>query len=354
MTRTTTRLSVSVLTLGVVLAGVTACGSSKKSSATGGGSTSAAAPADAHASFTQALEAAGKSDGTVTFKLAATAADLTALSKLSGSSSSAASDQKLVSLLSSGSIVFEHKGKDAEFSVVVGGAPVVQFRTVAKQPYLRIDVAKINTLAGGKLPTQSLDVAAAQPQFAFLKDALAGKWLHITGADAFVKQFQGLAGGSASASANAGQLKSVRDKLVTALEGDVTVKDAGSAPQGEHLVLSAPLKKVATDFQSIVSALPGVGLAGKQLSSLSKVPDRAVTIDAFVKSGDLTALQLDLVQFAPPADAAKVAGRHAPLELDFSTDAPTIDAPSGAATLDLGALGSTFAGLLGSLSGGKA
>lgn len=372
---TARRLGVSVLVAGVALSAA-ACGSSKKSTSGGGstgggastGATNTEAAASPQAAFTQAISNITSGDSaTVTLKVGATAEQIKSFAAATGTSASDAPSDAALALITGASVTFtthaesgdlksaSTTGKtDTDVAVNVGGGPVFDIRYIggSKQLFVKVDVPKIASLAHQTVPPQIAQLGAS-PQYAFIKDALAGKWLELQGFSALAQQFGALAGrASASASAAPGVSEDFAAKLLSSLTADVTATDAGSTDQGEHLVLSAPLKKLAGDLETLISSVPGGSLAGSRLPSLTDVPDKTVTIDAYVKDHALTSLSLDIVQFAPADKASKVAGQHLPIELDFSGAAGDTSAPSGASPVDLSKLAQQFGPLLGSQLGG--
>ncbi|HVU71697.1 MAG TPA: hypothetical protein VHE83_01930 [Mycobacteriales bacterium] len=369
------RMGVSVLVAGVALSTVAACGSSKKSDNGNGSSTPTGAAAtgaggSAQATFTSAVAKVTSGDSaTVTLRLGATEAQLKAFASETGQNGKLPSDTALA-LLTGGSITFATHAEagdlktaattgktDYDFAINAGGGPILEFRYLSgsKRAFIKLDVPKIATLSGKTVPP-AIAQYGKTPQFSFLQDALAGKWLELQGLPAIIQQFSTLAGGaSAPASPAAGASGDVASKLLSTLTADVAATDAGSTDKGEHLVLAAPLQKLAADLQSITASVPGGSLAGSRLTKLNDVPNRTVNVDAYVKDGALTTLSLDIVQFAPADKASTVAGQHLPIELDFASTAGDTGAPSGATPVDLSKLAAQFgpllAGQLGSAGG---
>lgn len=370
---TARRLGVGVLVAGVALSAA-ACGSSKKSTSggnTGGGSSTGATNTEAASSpqdaFTQAIGNITSGDSaTVTLKIGATADQIKSFAAATGTAAKDVPSDATLALITGASLTFtthaesgdlktaSTTGKtDTDVAVNVGGGAVFDIRYIggSKQLFVKVDVPKIASLAHQTVPPQIAQLGAS-PQYAFIKDALAGKWLELQGFGALAQQFGGLAGGASASAAPSGVSQDFAAKLLSSLSGDVTATDAGSTDQGEHLVLAAPLKKLAGDVETLISSVPGGSLAGSRLPKLSDVPDKTVMIDAYVKDHALTSLSLDIVQFAPADKAAKVAGQHLPIELDFSGAAGDTGAPSGASPVDLSKLAAQFGPLLGSQLGG--
>jgi len=107
--------------------------------------------------------------------------------------------------------------------------------------------------------------------------------------------------------------------------------------------------------QSLVAALQqDVGAAagplasqlGKADTSLSKVPNKPVTVDVWISGGKVKQIELDLRQFHQGAGGpANPVG----FKITLSSESGSISAPSGATPVDLSSLG----GLLGGLAGAK-
>jgi hypothetical protein len=111
-------------------------------------------------------------------------------------------------------------------------------------------------------------------------------------------------------------------------------------------VLTGNTKALAQDFvQAASGALPAGSAAMGQFNP-DDVPDRDVTVDAWVKDGVLTEISLDIVQFAKPGDAK--AGDSLPIAITFEQEGDDIGAPEDVTPVDLTQLGSLL-GAMGSM-----
>lgn len=343
--------------------------------AAGCGSSSSSAKSSPQAELNQAVGALYDSHAlTVTVKLDASGARLQQLQAsgagktgkpLSAAQAQALAGGSIVIAVVAGSGTFREASKAPStrgggafsFTANAGGAPgLLEFRYVGKTLYARADV---RTLAGYAHTDLSRLTAASTAAPAGLRDALqallAGRWLSLPAA-----QLSGLLGGTAtggvSPSPNQSPTPGLSPALVQALTRDVQVTrvSGGTGPSGDHLRLTGSARKIAGDLSG---ALPGQlarlpGSLGKRADP-SKVPDKQVQLDAYVKDGALSSVTVDLAQFGGSAGGAPL-----PVELDFTRTA-AVTAPAGSVPLDLTKiLGSLAAlggggslGALGSLTG---
>jgi len=243
---------------------------------------------------------------------------------------------------------------DGLFVVHTDGAAIVEMRTLGatKTLYARADVPKILQLAGQKPSQLAAQLNEVPPQFSFVKDAAAGKWLSLdlTQAQNLVKQF---GAGSSALPTDPAQARMFTDKLLGVLKADTRATRAGTSDAGDHLVLTASTKDLATDLLTTLKQLPGTGASLGMLNA-NRVPDRQVRLDAYIKDGVLSQLSMDLTQFASGDDAKKLAGKHLPLQMTFDQTAPDIVAPTGAVPVDLAAVMRAFTMASGAASGGSA
>jgi hypothetical protein len=282
-----------------------------------------------------------------TLKLAASAADLQALSKASGSPL----DPTVAGLLASGDLTVEVKSdsklsdlqgdtaSNADMHLVlnVDNGQLIELYGVNNVLYLRADVRKILQLMDKEKLFGELEARVAQLP-AFAQAAVQGKWVSINGdaAKGLASQLGG--GATASATPNAAQQKKLIDDIKAAIDKDVTVTRVGTdSEKGDHLVITGNSRTLGTDLaNALSSAVPG-NPAASQLKP-SDVPDKQVTADAWVKDGQLSEVSVDLVQFADAKDAASLKDKHLPLVMTFKTGGVDISAPSGATPIDLSQL----------------
>jgi len=353
-----------VLAVGLLAVTLAACGGFGGGKAGGAGGAAGAAAASKDLAPQDALAAAvdglaNRDALDVTLKLAVSPEDLIAVSKTGTSGKPLTPEQ--ARLITSGDVQLTEKATDGAklsaakpgaaafaFAVHADGGAIVEMRSPdGKKLFVRADVKKIAGLAGKPVAPIEAQVAALPPTLAFAKDAVAGRWLTIdlTALQNLGKQF----GGTALPSADPTAARQAASQLAAALKRDVKATRGPASDRGDHLVLTASSRTLATDAVSTLSkAVPGGGAALKQLDP-AKVPDTPITLDAYVKGGVLSVLSLDVAQFATGKDKADLAGKRLPLEITFATDVPSITTPTDAVTVDLT---SVLGGLLGGLGGG--
>lgn len=292
-----------------------------------------------------------------TLQLAVSASTLEQLSATSGKTPIPAAD---ASLITGGSLQFELRStngvsletlskstnpaqdlasEQASFSLNAGGSALVQLELVGGDLYARAAVQQILTLAHvspSKLAI--LSSPSLPPSLSFLHAAAAGDWLQLplTGLTQLLHQVAP----SAASSSSASQLRSMLGQLFSQ---DLTVTRAGSSSLGDHLVVSGSSQTVLTAFLgALKSTIPSNPIFNRINST--NIPNRTVTVDAYVKGGVLHELSLNLAQFAPASEQAALAGQSVPLTLTLSQSAPAISAPSTFTTVNLSGI---LSGLLG-------
>jgi hypothetical protein len=318
-----------------------------------GGST-ADTPKDPKGELTASVENLGASDVlTTTLRLDTTAEALQSFAaedgdKLSTEDAEAiASAQIVVEVRSAnGDDLSELKGGDdnaanVSFRFVSNDDTLAELRVVDGDLYLQGDLRGILALIH-----ESDSYADVQQRVSvlphFVQAFVEGQWVSIDGAAA--KGLAGSLSGAQTPSDKQGQ------KLLEDLKGivqrDVTVTREGSDDRGDHLVLTGNTKALAQDFvQAASGALPAGSAAMGQFNP-DDVPDRDVTVDAWVKDGVLTEISLDIVQFAKPGDAK--AGDSLPIAITFEQEGDDIGAPEDVTPVDLTQLGSLL-GAMGSM-----
>lgn len=224
----------------------------------------------------------------------------------------------------------------------VDNTDVFDVRQVAGALYLRADVKKILSLAGSGAPDIATLKAQVPQQLGFAQAALDGKWVSISAAD--LKKLTTQLGGGSAQQPNEGQREQFLLQLNKIVNSDVTVRRVDTGDSGDHLLASGNARMLVGDLvkavQSIAPGNPAVAAFDP-----TKVPNKNVALDAYVKDGTLSALSLDLTQFASGQDAKDLAGKHLPIRVDFTQDAATIQKPDGATPVNVTAL----LGILGTL-----
>lgn len=318
-----------------VIAAAAGCGNSGSSTAGG-----------ARGQFDSAITALANSDAvTAVLRLDATAAQLEALPN--------PPNARTAQLIVSANVTIEVKTvngaplssvkppqtADADVQVTVAGNPLVEVRSVANTLYARADVPALLQIAGKSASALTPLESRIPPSLTWAHAALSGDWISLD-----LSTLRSLLGGGASPST--AQSTQLLNQLRAVLDRDVTFTNKGNTALGDHIVLSGSIRQIGTDIYNLFAAqLSKLPLGSSSLGSLnpSRLPNRTVSLDAYVQNGVLSELSLDLSQFAPQR-----VPQHIPLVIDFSTTGSAISAPAGAVPVDLSGLGSLFSGLGGS------
>ena len=237
---------------------------------------------------------------------------------------------------------FEVHGGDAK--------PLFEVRVVNDKDYLRVDLDELSKLGSGDasmvdgLKSLKTEVAQMPAAYDAVKDLVNGKWVSLD-----PKKLSDLTkslGGGTTADPTPSALPSLsssdQSKLVKALTGvftsDVTLDDKGTQDGKDHIVVTAPARKLVADIQNAVEPIakdiPTIGSAFPTGAPTS-VPDKSVNADVYVnKDGSLSKLSLDVWQLNPKGTA----DQHLPLSLSFDTQAAPTTAPAGATELTSGVI----------------
>jgi hypothetical protein len=316
-----------VATTAVLLAG---CGG-------GGGGSSAA-----RSKLSSASHSLGDATSlTVTVRLDATPAKLQLVTGQTGNKPKIATPQ--AKAITGGSIVIEavaasgkhlsdvHSFSDlgaASLTLNSEGRTLASLRDVSKTLYLQVDLKHLLRLAGHAQEYPKLRRMVAKSP-GFVKDVIAGKWVSIklSTLTSFLKVAEGAleASGSAPPTPSNSQTQQVIKLVRSALSKDVTV-DNGSGGSG-HLVVTGNIRKIGGDLlHALGSAIPGLVSGLGATGSANTLPDRNVSMDAFVSNGVLSRLSLNLSQFAP----AIVRSTPLPLVASFTRNTGSVVAPNAA------------------------
>ena len=208
---------------------------------------------------------------------------------------------------------------------------------VAGALYGHIDLRYFLNLVGGSPSFNAVQRQVAGAP-AFVRDAVAGKWITLSAAT--LKSLSGLAQGQLGATPSASKIAGLYNKMLTTLLADVAVTRSSSSGT-DDLKVTFRLRELLTDeydaIAPVISAyVPGGAEAFPPLKP-KDVPDVAVTFDAFVANGALTKVVLDAGQFDTKEHIS------VPIDLNISQQGPTISAPSNATAIDLSSLGQLFA-----------
>jgi hypothetical protein len=215
----------------------------------------------------------------------------------------------------------------------------VELRYVGKKIYVRADVpALVKLMDASPDEVNSTVEGLAQNGFGFLKDAAAGKWIVADLGplgDMFkglAEQFGGAAGSTTSSSGpSASQFKQAKDAIGQALRDNTGIARQKADPTGDHYVVTVnSLRGLYASILPVISQFP---MPTGKPPAASEVPDRPVTIDAWVKGGRIVRLELPLNQFDTKAGQGRVAVR-----VDIARDATPVVAPTDAVNVDVAGL----------------
>jgi hypothetical protein len=352
LARTSRGLAVAAIAAAAV-GGLAACGTSSDK-------TASQSPKDAiTTAYTKLLD---HDSLTATVKIDESANDLVALSTTNGSTDDPDNTpltQQQANAIAGGSIQLAEKVSSGTLGKPVAGAAsssaitvnagddpkLVEFRVVDKKAYARVDVPQFEKYGAIKQSDLAeLTGPSAPPQAAFLKDVVAGKWIQLPLQDALDAE-GGAAGAkpSVSPTQTLGALQNIFTKDVS------STKVGKDSTLGDQYNLVASSRVVATDLVATVkSELGSIPGADKELANLdpATVPDKNVTVQAFVKNDTLNAVRLDVAQFLTGADLASLKGKPFYIEADFSNTAD-VSAPASSTNVTFGSLVALFEGLSG-------
>ena len=243
---------------------------------------------------------------------------------------------------------------NVEFDLTAGGTDLVDVRSVGGALYAKLNVPQFLQLSGKPASSLTSQLGQVPPDFqAPLQALMAGKWVGVSASDLkgleqMLQSFGGSAGdlGSTPTSSASGpgsqMLSGLETALMKALTQDANVTDKGSG----HYAVSGKVKVIGQDVLQavgpVLNSVPGKSKTDidKLREGLNNVPDSEnVTFDIWVKSGQISELQVDLAQFLP---AGKTGGGHLPVDAKFTQSASSVSAPSDVTNVDVQKLLSAF------------
>ena len=293
--------------------------------------------------------------GTFTFSLVGSEDDLNAV--LNEGATLSEDDRLGLRLLGQSHITLITAPDAFALDVKVGDIDhAVELRYVGKKLYVRADVPALVKLMGGSADEVNQTVQSlAEHGFGFLKDAAAGTWIVADFGPlgdmlkGFAEQFGGAgnngAAGSPTPSSSGptpNQFKQARDAIGKALHDNTSVARQNPDSVGDHYVVT--VNSVRGLYAAILPVFSQFPLRQKP-PALSEIPDRPVTIDAWVKSGRIVRLELPLNQFG------KGGGGRVAARLDIARDSGGVTAPTGAVPVDVAGLVRNLMQSLSGLSG---
>ena len=242
---------------------------------------------------------------------------------------------------------------NVEFDITAGGTDLMDMRSVAGALYAKVNVPQFLQFSGKSASSVTSQLGQVPPDFqAPLQALMADKWVGVSAQDlkGLEQMAQTLGQGdlgslptaASSTSAGTQMLANVESQLMKALTQDATVTDKGS---GQYQV-TGKVKTIGQDLLQamgpVLNSVPGKSKADidKMRSGLNSVPDSEnITFDIWVKSNQISELQVDLAQFLP---STQTGGGHLPIDAKFSQSAGSVSAPSDVTNIDVQKLLSAF------------
>jgi hypothetical protein len=285
------------------------------------------APASA---FTRAVDALRASDVTATLSLRSSPRSLQALAALGEAHLAARDARRILSTSLTLSKDLGPGGRQRSQAIVHLGsnAPVV-LRWVGDALYARAN-ARLLLQTFGQDPsilgriTQISHVAGLE----FVGPALAGRWMKFDGV--------GSVPGSVSSLGTARRPDHSLANLATALSSNARVTTLGQERMGTHLVVSVPLRGIYDQVISVARDLVASWPIRVDFPAASAVGSGELELNAWLRGGNFTQLDLDLKQFLElSGNAIPKALDSLALRLTMTPRAAPITAPSGAVAVNL-------------------
>ncbi|MEV0535416.1 hypothetical protein, partial [Kitasatospora sp. NPDC050463] len=213
------------------------------------------------------------------------------------------------------------------------GTALLEYRQVDAKAYLRVDAKGLVKLVGedpAEVDAVSKDLSA---ELNPVKDVLAGKWVSFDLQELADRAEKPAAAKSPAPSGrptlDPDTAKQLTDSLKDVFSRTVTFDDKGKKDGVEHLLVSAParrltdellkaLKPLSTKFPEQFDKLP--------TRAPADLPDTAIGVDLYLKGGRFSSATFDLAQLEPKAGP----GHAVPVKLAFSESAPAVQAPADA------------------------
>ena len=238
------------------------------------------------------------------------------------------------------------KGEDAQFEMVatIAGEEDLEIKFVDKVMYFRADAEGLTeTFGGNPAELDAMAQQAAAQGMSFVKPALDGEWIAVTGTEELAQQFGGGMGMDANSMAQ-NQQKMI-EEISAALKESATVTSQGSDDIGDHLSVSIPIQEL---YNRMMSGLQGIpGFPGGQMPPGTEVPDENVTMQVWVDDDRVTQASIDFVQFMNMGGNATKAEGPVALLMEFEEFDDEIEAPDDAVEVPAEQLMQLFMGAAG-------
>jgi hypothetical protein len=220
----------------------------------------------------------------------------------------------------------------------------IETRMVDRTLYVRADARGLaKTFGHSERDLQRVAREAGSAGLSFMRPALEGKWLSVAGLDELARR------SGAPLPAGADQQRATQ-ALVKQLLNSATVSTLGEDAAGTHLRIIVPARAAYAGLRDMVQHL-SAGLPGTPLPDPATLPDKNLKLDAWVRDGKLTQLEVDLKQLSAPGERLPAGVHLLALHMTIRDFTGTIEAPSEAVPVDLQKLSRSF---MSGMAGGSA
>ena len=233
---------------------------------------------------------------------------------------------------------------EAEVVVTIGGEQDLTIKVVDQTLYFQADAEGLAETFGAD-PAE-LETAAQQAEaqgLAFVKPALEGEWIAITG----FQQLQEQMGGPTLEEAERQQKKLMED-FTAAIRDTAEVEHVGDEDAGEHLSVTLPVRDLFSRLlKSVTSTLGPAGSLGP-LPDATEIPDESVVLDVWVEDDAISQVAFDLAQIGKfnGSDAADSAGDPALVVVELEEFTGEVEPPDDAVEVEAQQLFQIFGGLM--------
>jgi hypothetical protein len=282
---------------------------------------------DPNLALADAFRGLGRAEGlTVTLTAQSTPESLQALAESEGDrlDPDIAAKILLSSVTFSGKSTTDPSEAQSEITAdIAGNEDAVEMKVISNTLYVRADVRAL-------LEIFEQDPAALEPfvqqaeasGLDFVRPAVDGEWLSISGLDAMQEQF-----GMGQPTPSAAELERVLDGLAQEIEDKATVTEGDVEGPGAHLIVEIGARELVDSFLGLAREL-GQALPPNAFPSPSNVPNRTIRVDTWVEDDFVRQIELDILQFAAfegedvPEGVDRLALRMGIDEFDEEVEAP--------------------------------
>jgi hypothetical protein len=282
---------------------------------------------DPKQALADAFRGLGRAEGlTVTLTAQSTPESLQALAQSEGDQL----DQEIAARILSSSVIISGKTatdpSEAQSEITVNVAGIedaLEIKVISNTLYARADVRSL--LETFDQDPASLDPFVQQAEASgldFVRPAVDGEWLSISGLDAMQEQF-----GMGQPTPNAAEVERMFDGFAREIESQATVTEGDVDGPGTHLIVEIGAREVVESFLNLAREL-GQAMPPNALPSASDIPNREIRVDTWVDGDFVRQIELDIVQFAAfegedvPEGVERLALRLGIDEFDDEVEAP--------------------------------